>query len=357
MQQDCLIPTLTVRETLQYSADLRLREVVGKEERRRIVEEVILELGLKECANTRIGNETAKGCSGGEKRRTSIGVQLLANPAVIFADEPSTGLDATSAKNVIKTLKDLARKGRTVIVTIHQPRSEIWDLFDRVILLTQGSCAFSGPTSACVPYFASRGYELPPFVNPAEFIIDLVAVDNRSEELELTSADRVDKIKRAWMDHCATSDTRSKSEASAPELDAHEHVEHPKVSVWRQIRVLTARTSLVTLRDPMGILGTFVEAILMSIITGWIFYKLDGSLQGIRSKQSAFYVGAALQGYLILMYETYRVTIDIEIFDRERTEGVVGVAAFLISRRLAKVVEDIGVCYPNAFWPAELPAY
>ena len=99
-------------------------------ERKKVVEEVILELGLKECADTRIGNNIHKGCSGGEKRRTSIGVQLLSNPSVLFLDEPTTGLDATSAFQLVRTLKGLAGKGRTIITTIHQPRSEIWGLFD-----------------------------------------------------------------------------------------------------------------------------------------------------------------------------------------------------------------------------------
>jgi ABC-type multidrug transport system ATPase subunit len=111
MQQDVLIPTLTVRETLRYSADLRLPPPTTEEERRKVVEEVILELGLKECADTRIGNHQHKGCSGGEKRRTSIGVQLLSNPSVLFLDEPTTGLDATSAFQLVRTLKSWQRKG------------------------------------------------------------------------------------------------------------------------------------------------------------------------------------------------------------------------------------------------------
>ena len=91
MQQDVLLPTLTVRETLQYAADLRLPPPSTEGERRAAVDSVIMELGLKECAETRIGNGTHKGCSGGEKRRTSIGVQMLANPSVLFCDEPTTG--------------------------------------------------------------------------------------------------------------------------------------------------------------------------------------------------------------------------------------------------------------------------
>ena len=158
MQQDVLLATLTVRETLMYSAELRLPENFTQQERTKIVEEVILQLGLKDCADTRIGDNEHKGCSGGEKRRVSIGVQLLSNPSVLFLDEPTTGLDATSAYQVVRTLKNLARKGRTVITTIHQPRSEIWGLFDRITLLTKGKPVYSGKRDHVLSYFASSSF-------------------------------------------------------------------------------------------------------------------------------------------------------------------------------------------------------
>ena len=99
MQQDILIPTLTVRETLAYAADLRLPEPESPQERRRIVEDVIAELGLNDCADTKIGDSAHKGCSGGERRRTSIGVQLLANPSILYCDEPTTGIG--SPENIV----------------------------------------------------------------------------------------------------------------------------------------------------------------------------------------------------------------------------------------------------------------
>lgn len=342
MQQDVLIPSLTIRETLQYSANLRLREASTNAERREIVEEVILELSLKEVANTRVMY-----CSGGEKRRTSLAIQLLSNPSVLYLDEPTTGLDATSAFHLVTTLEALARKGRTIVTTIHQPRSEIWSLFDRVVLLTQGNCAYSGPAAECIPYFTTLGFPLPPFCNPAEHIIDAVAVDTRSPELEASSSARVEDLKEAWKEpsHAirkkVSENPTKEVAATASLLEQADHVK--EVPFLRQLRVLTSRTLLVTIRDPMGLLGVFLEAVFMGIAAGWIFYKLDGSLAGIRSRQGAMYVACALQGYLILMFETYRMSVDIELFDRERNEGVISVAAFLLSRRLAKLIEDIPV--------------
>jgi ABC-type multidrug transport system ATPase subunit len=345
MQQDILLPTLTVRETLQYSADLRLPPPTSQEERRKVVEEVILELGLKECADTRIGNHIHKGCSGGEKRRTSIGVQLLSNPSVLFLDEPTTGLDATSAFQLVRTLKTLARKGRTIITTIHQPRSEIWGLFDGLVVLTRGSPVYSGPIARCLPYFKEHSMELPAFVNPAEFVIDIAAIDNRSPELEAASSERVQHLKDTWrQEGDAVLEMDAEPVITEHRAGARSATSDRRSAFGRQVKVLTARTLKVTYRDPMGMTGSLMEAVAMGVMTGWVFLSLASDQSGIRSRQGALYTAAALQGYLILMYETYRLSVDIELFDRERGEGVVGVVPFLLSRRLARFfTEDLPV--------------
>ncbi|KAH8881403.1 P-loop containing nucleoside triphosphate hydrolase protein [Thozetella sp. PMI_491] len=340
MQQDVLLPTLTVRETLRYSADLRLPPSTSAEARSRIVEEVILELGLKECADTRIGNSQHRGCSGGEKRRVSIGVQLLANPSVLFLDEPTTGLDATSAYQLVRTLKALASKGRTIITTIHQPRSEIWDLFDNLILLTRGSPVYSGPVDACLPWFAQLGHELPPFVNPAEFVIDTSAIDNRTPEFEAETSARVQHLKTSWAEEVSRryGSEKGGTPRTAPVLH-HQHA-----GFVRQLRVLTDRTLKVTIRDPMGMAAALLQAILMGVICGYIFFNLPRDQAGIRSREGALYTTSALQGYLFLILEIYRLTIDIPTFDREHSEGCSDALPFLLSRRLARLfTEDFPV--------------
>ncbi len=341
MQKDVLLPTLTVRETLKYSAELRLPPPVTPAERESIVEEILLELGLKECADTRIGNNERKGCSGGEKRRTSLGVQLLANPSVLFLDEVTTGLDATSALQLIHTLKDLTRKGRTIIVTLHQPRSEIWGLFDHLILLTGGSPIYSGPTDACLSYFEKLGHILPSFVNPAEYLIEIAAIDTRSQELEENSLTRVQRLVESWKE----SSLRSR-EKNTVNIEARSNISSltGPSPFSRQLRVQTARTLKTTWRDPLGMSGSLIEAIFMGLITGWVFLNQDESLTGIRSREGSLYTAAAFQGFLILIFETYRLTLDVPIFDREHAEGVVGVSSFLLSRRLARLfIEDIPV--------------
>lgn len=339
MQQDILLPTLTVRETLRYSADLRLPSSSSSEDRERVVEEVIRELGLKECANTRIGNSQHRGCSGGEKRRVSIGVQLLANPSVLFLDEPTTGLDATSAFQLVRTLKSLAQKGRTVITTIHQPRSEIWDLFDNLVILSKGSPVFSGPVSECLPWFKELGYQLPLFVNPAEFVIDIAAVDNRTTEVEEETSARLERLKAAW---------KIESESRFPpiqdiavmgkrkkRLQAATHA-----GFFRQVRILTDRTLKVTYRDPLGMTASLLEAVIMGVVIGYLFFNLDRDQAGIRSREGLLYIATGLQGYLILMFETYRLTIDMPTFDRESSEHCVDAVPYILSRRLARLITE-----------------
>lgn len=347
MQQDILLPTLTVRETLRYSADLRLPPSTKREDRWRIVEEVIRELGLKECADTRIGNSQHRGCSGGEKRRVSIGVQLLANPAVLFLDEPTTGLDATSAFQLVRTLKALAQKGRTIITTIHQPRSEIWNLFDNLIILSKGSPVYSGAISDCLPWFERQGFALPPFVNPAEFVIDITAVDNHTPDLEAETSVRVENLKTSWTEESM----RAFGPLGGVVTQNRRHRHHrrntnkgERAGFLRQLRVLTDRTFKVTYRDPLGMTAAILEAVLMGVITGYMFWDLGRDQAGIRSRQGGLYTSSGLQGYLILLFEVYRMTIDMPTFDRENSENCVDALPFILSRRLARMpTEDIPV--------------
>ncbi|KAH7143644.1 P-loop containing nucleoside triphosphate hydrolase protein [Dactylonectria macrodidyma] len=344
MQQDILLPTLTVRETLQYAADLRLPSSITKEQRLTVVEEVIRELGLKECADTRIGNSQHHGCSGGEKRRTSIGVQMLSNPSVLFLDEPTTGLDATSAYQLVKTLKKLAQKGRTVITTIHQPRSEIWDLFDNLIVLTKGSPVYSGSVTDCIPWFDGLGFKLPPFVNPAEFVIDIAAVDNRTPELEQESTDRVEGLKNAWSAESGKLFGSLQQQDGDNSNRKREKEANKHAGFARQLLVLTNRTFKVTHRDPLGMASSIMEAILMGLVNGYLFYDLGRDQSGIRSRQGGLYTATGLQGYLILIFEVYRLTIDIQTFDRESSENCVDAVPFILSRRIARLpIEDLPV--------------
>lgn len=145
-----MLGTLTVRETVSYSAHLRLPNNLTKEEVRDIVEGTIMEMGLQECADSVIGNWHLRGISGGEKKRLSIALEIITMPKILFLDEPTSGLDSASAFFVVQSLRNIARDGRTVISSVHQPSSEVFALFDDLFLLSGGETVYFGEAKMAV---------------------------------------------------------------------------------------------------------------------------------------------------------------------------------------------------------------
>ena len=175
-QEDALLPTLTVHETILTSALLRLPADMGISVKEQRVIEVMQQLGIYHIKDQMIGSEegNGRGISGGEKRRVGIACELVTSPSILFLDEPTSGLDAFNAFNVVECLVTLAKTyNRTVIFTIHQPRSNIVALFDQLILLAHGRTVYSGPFSTCQAYFDSIGYTCPPGFNIADYLVDL----------------------------------------------------------------------------------------------------------------------------------------------------------------------------------------
>jgi len=175
-QEDTMLPTLTVHETIMNSALLRLPRDMGRIAKEQRVYEVEKQLGIHGIKDSLIGSEEGKGrgISGGEKRRVGIACELVTSPSILFLDEPTSGLDAYNAFNVIECLVTLAKTyKRTVIFTIHQPRSNIVALFDRLLLLAKGKTVYSGEFAQCQDYFDHIGYSCPPGFNIADYLVDL----------------------------------------------------------------------------------------------------------------------------------------------------------------------------------------
>lgn len=139
-----------MKETISYSAHLRLPTSMPKEEVSSIIDGTIIEMGLQDCADRLIGNWHLRGISGGEKKRLSIALEILTRPRLLFLDEPTSGLDSASAFFVVQTLRNVARDGRTVISSIHQPSSEVFALFDDLFLLSGGETVYFGEAKMAI---------------------------------------------------------------------------------------------------------------------------------------------------------------------------------------------------------------
>ncbi|KAL2341743.1 hypothetical protein Fmac_009683 [Flemingia macrophylla] len=142
-QDDILYPQLTVRETLVFCAMLRLPRLEPHEAKVATAEAAISELGLGKCQHTIIGNGFIRGVSGGERKRMSISHEMLVDPSLLVLDEPTSGLDSTAAHRLLGTLASLAKKGKTVVTSVHQPSSRVYQMFYKVLLLSEGSVCTS----------------------------------------------------------------------------------------------------------------------------------------------------------------------------------------------------------------------
>jgi ABC-type multidrug transport system ATPase subunit len=174
-QDDIVYAELTVRENLIYSGRFRLPKGTSNHEIAELADETLANLGLARVADSRVGDIRRRGVSGGEKKRVSIGLELMALPSILFCDEPTSGLDASSALLVMKSLKHLVEKdGVTVVSVIHQPRKFIYDLFDSLILLgVGGRMVYHGPTENAETYFGRLNYNLPQGESVADWLIDI----------------------------------------------------------------------------------------------------------------------------------------------------------------------------------------
>ena len=164
-QQDIFYGGSTVFETLLFAAMIKIPgvEKLEKQSVYEQVEQVIQAMDLEKCRNTYLGNAFVRGVSGGEKKRVSIASALLSQPRCMFLDEPTSGLDSQMAREVMMCLADLQRrKGRTIVTTIHQPSTDIYNVFDGLILLNR----------ECV-YFGAAGQ------NPVRFFETLSGIPQR----------------------------------------------------------------------------------------------------------------------------------------------------------------------------------
>ncbi|CAG7818799.1 unnamed protein product, partial [Allacma fusca] len=156
---------------------MKLDRRLGSWERKRRVEELMMELGLKKCEHTRIGIPgLMQGLSGGERKRLAFAAEVLTDPPLLLCDEPTTGLDSYSAQKIVGMMQNLAAKGKTIVCTIHQPSSQVFSMFDQLLLLAEGRTAYFGTAVGALDFLKGMNLICPEQYNPADFYIKTLAV-------------------------------------------------------------------------------------------------------------------------------------------------------------------------------------
>eukprot|EP00172_Hildenbrandia_rubra_P000352 Plantae.Rhodophyta-Hildenbrandia_rubra.ctg1164.p1 GENE.Plantae.Rhodophyta-Hildenbrandia_rubra.ctg1164~~Plantae.Rhodophyta-Hildenbrandia_rubra.ctg1164.p1 ORF type:complete len:705 (+),score=135.10 Plantae.Rhodophyta-Hildenbrandia_rubra.ctg1164:300-2414(+) len=344
-QEDLFFEQLTVWETLMMAAKLRLPREMKKEEYEKFVEGLLKELGLTRCKDTVVGGVKTRGVSGGEMKRLSLGVELVSAPRLIFADEPTTGLDSFQARRVMMTMKKLADSGHTVVCSIHQPGSDIFRMCDDLVLLAEGKLVYCGPTDQAVDHFAEHGHKCPPMTNPAEYFLDLVSVDQSSPDSHKASEERISKLVEAFSKnkYKLGAPSEAKTNGSRKRKDGSRAM----ARIGGQIQLLFQRAWRQVTRDKKTFIARFMSSLFSSLLFGVIYWRIGYSQSTIQDRMGLLQV-ACINTAMTALVKTINVfPRERQIVNRERVQGSYSVFPYFISKLLAEM--PVGAFFPLLF--------
>ncbi|PIA12540.1 P-loop containing nucleoside triphosphate hydrolase protein [Coemansia reversa NRRL 1564] len=396
-QDDLMHSALTVKETLLTSAQLRLsNNVYSPEDKQERVSTVMRQLRLLHIKDSRIGGGGKRGVSGGERKRVSIGAELVIDPGILVLDEPSSGLDSSSAEMVIELTKEMSRqRNLCTLVTIHQPSAEMVARFDKVILLAQGKLVYMGPTTQAVPHFEKLGYP-PTHSNPANFFIDLMTIDFSSTEATLKSEERVQLLVDAFAEFqqrggnlqlptrksfeeasihssedCVPAQGQENNASSSTSIAALNDAcsgkgsqagnvetnlahcglnagditqeeanlfqsEPPPMNSWvSEAWILLKRDWILTIRNRSFVNGLIVQAVVMMLFNGFVFFQLDNNQASVQNRIGTLFTLTLVSTFPVAIPLMTVIMSGRDVLHRERSGGMYRMTTYFVARALS----------------------
>ena len=292
-QDDCMLATQTVRETIEFAAQLRLPRSFTPEEKKERTEEVIKLFNLGKCASTYIGDPTSKliGVSGGERKRTAIACSCVAYPQVLFLDEPTSGLDSFTAISVIKVLKKLSERGVTVVTTIHQPNYDTFKIFDDLLLILNGNIIYHSTALGSVEYFKNLNFECPTHDNPADYYFMHVMTEGDEEARQKINFDQTTRdkmLEEKWKEQNDFDGTNLSSDVPFVASTTIEGVGEQS-SALMQFRLLYGRSFKEATRNPMRLRAQFGQNLFFAIVTATIWWGVGNDIKSIQDRNGVLF--------------------------------------------------------------------
>uniref|UniRef100_A0A165YYB7 ABC transporter domain-containing protein n=1 Tax=Daucus carota subsp. sativus TaxID=79200 RepID=A0A165YYB7_DAUCS len=362
-QDDILWPHLTVEETLIFAAYLRLPGSMTRRQKYERVGMIIRELGLERCRNTCIGGEFIKGVSGGERKRTSIGYEILVDPSLLLLDEPTSGLDSTSANRLLLSLQDVAKAGRTIITTIHQPSSRMFHMFHRVLLLSEGYPVYYGKARDAMDYFSSLQFIPEIAMNPAEFLLNLAngQMNDITVPDDLRAHQGTLEYEKAVLKHLRL---KYKTQLEPKEKESYcqttKAVEHLQLAIqgkkdwtmswWEQFKILSKRTYRERYRDYFDVLR-LAQALGVAVLLGLLWWKSSIDTEALLRDQ-AILIG--LMFYICIFWTSSSLFGAVYVFPfeklylvKDRKADMYRISVYYVCSTLCDMVAH--VLYPTVF--------
>ncbi|XP_040438257.1 broad substrate specificity ATP-binding cassette transporter ABCG2 [Falco naumanni] len=351
VQDDVVMGTLTVRENLKFSAALRLPKSVKEQEKNERVNQIIKELGLSKVADSKVGTQFTRGVSGGERKRTNIGMELITDPDILFLDEPTTGLDASTANAVLLLLKRMAQQGKTIIFSIHQPRYSIFRLFDNLMLLAAGRVLYHGPAQHAIEYFQSIGYECEPYNNPADFFLDVINGDStavamsKTNEIntECTEYDKTlaEKLAEKYSNSACYQETKAVLENISLGNRKKTKAVFRQItyanSFLHQLKWVSKRTFKNLVGNPQASIAQLCVTAFLGLVVGAIFFGLKEDSAGLQNRVGAMFFLTTNQCFSsISAIELF--VVEKKIFIHEYISGYYRTSVYFISKLLADLI-------------------
>lgn len=333
-QNSHLLSTLTVYETIMYSAILRLPKGTNVEEIHRVTRESIRKVRLDGVQSSYVGGTgRIRGISGGEFRRVSVAMELVTNPRILLLDEPTSGLDSSSARQVVSALKSLSTSGCIVILSIHQPSPAIFSMLDRVYLLAQGRCLYDGAPRGAESYLKARGLSMSPGDGIAEFMLECASDNQVVERLSGRKEGKLPDRARGDAEDAkdiegAPDDGGSDAPVDAIKLST---LTRRDTSIVTELATLTWRNGLDIIRNPTLILLHWLLALGMGIFAGCVFFQVGLDTSGAQNRAGGLIFALAFFAFTSL------TTVDLvfeekTIVSREVTGGYYRRWTYVISK-------------------------
>ena len=325
MQKDVLLATETPEETLMFSANLRLGRDISDAAKQERVDRILESLKITECEDTLIGDENLRGISGGEQKRTSVGLELITDPSLVFLDEPTSGLDAFTAARTIALLSQMSKEsGRHVIATLHQPSSEVMMTLDMLMLMAKGHSVYYGPPGEVVQYFENLGAKYGNDQNPADFILD---------EIQLNPQKYID----AWKKEEAR-----RLLARPLNFDGYAPLvagQIMRLKLMDQLKYVMQREARMLWRNPQTLKLRVSQTLAVSLLLGMMYWQMPRTQQGLRDRLGLCFFGPGVFGFIgvtstLLTFPEQRL-----VFDRERNNNMYYTSVFFMAKFVLQTLE------------------